>query len=392
MSRRNFGQRFVNWLTGPVPTSIIIALLIGALFIMIAGADPVSGYQSMFRGSFGSGIGIANTVQRAIPLIGVALAIAVAFRAGIINLGAEGQMILGGLVGILVVLYVPGPPVLITILACVAGAAVGALWGLLPALLQSWPGVPLLITSLLLNYPARFFSSWMVRFPIKDPESSMVATDAFSTDLQIPLFAPPSSALGQTLLNSLGKDHVLTIIGRTVNWSFVVVAVLVVAVMFMNSRTKLGFESGMHGHNSRFAQYSGVHSGRMTAQTMIISGGIAGLIGVMFTIGAPNVRLIDGQILETNYAWTGLLVALLALYRPSGVLIAGIFFAGIAAGSGAMGRDLSMSPQIASVIQGIVIILIAFRVQIPIRRRKTSSEIVGARMEHDQAEEEVGRV
>src|SRR5690625_3003702 len=107
---------------------------------MIAGADPISGYQSMFRGSFGSGLGLANTVQRAIPLVGMALAIAVAFRAGVINLGAEGQMILGGLVGVLVVLYVPGPPVLVMLLACVAGAAVGALWGLLPALLQSWPG------------------------------------------------------------------------------------------------------------------------------------------------------------------------------------------------------------------------------------------------------------
>ena len=385
-------QRALNWLMGPVPTSVVIAFVIGAVFIMIAGSDPISGYQSMFRGSFGSGLGIANTIQRAIPLVGMALAIAVAFRAGVINLGAEGQMILGGLVGVLVVLYVPGPPLLVMALACVAGTAAGALWALIPALFQSWPGVPVLIASLLLNYPARYFSSWMVRFPLKDPGSSMVATDSFPAGTQIPLFASPSSGLGQTLLDNLGKDNVLTIAGRTVNWSFAVVALLVVAVMFMNSRTKFGFESGMHGFNANFARYSGVHSGRLTAQTMLLSGGIAGLMGVMFAIGAPNNRLMDGQILETNYAWTGLLVALLALYRPSGVLIGGIFFAGIIAGSGAMGRDLSMSPQIAAVIQGIVIILIAFRVQIPVRRRRTSSEVVEARMEHDQAEEEVGRV
>ncbi len=385
-------QRALNWLTGPVPTSVVIAFVIGAVFIMIAGSDPISGYQSMLRGSFGSGLGIANTIQRAIPLVGMALAIAVAFRAGVINLGAEGQMILGGLVGVLVVLYVPGPPLLVMALACVAGTAAGALWALIPALFQSWPGVPVLIASLLLNYPARYFSSWMVRFPLKDPESSMVATDSFPAGTQIPLFASPSSGLGQTLLNNLGKDNVLTIVGRTVNWSFAVVALLVVAVMFMNARTRFGFESGMHGFNANFARYSGVHSGRLTAQTMLLSGGIAGLMGVMFAIGAPNNRLMDGQILETNYAWTGLLVALLALYRPSGVLIGGIFFAGIIAGSGAMGRDLSMSPQIAAVIQGIVIILIAFRVQIPVRRRRTSSEVVEARMEHDQAEEEVGRV
>src|SRR5690625_3693851 len=201
---------------GPVPTSVVIAFVIGAVFIVIAGSDPISGYQSMFRGSFGSGLGIANTIQRAIPLVGMALAIAVAFRAGVINLGAEGQMILGGLVGVIGVLYVPGPPILVMLLARVSGAVVGALWGLLPALLQSWPGVPLLITSLLLNYPARYFSSWMLRFPLKDPESSMVGTHTFSPDVQIPLFATPSSPLGQTLLDTFGKDSVLTIVGRTV--------------------------------------------------------------------------------------------------------------------------------------------------------------------------------
>lgn len=385
-------QRFLSWLSGPIPTSIVIAFAIGALFIVIAGADPVAGYKSMFQGSFGTGLGIAATIQRAIPLVGMALAIGIAFRAGIINLGGEGQMILGGLVGVLVVLYVPGPPVLVMILACVAGAGTGALWGLLPALLQSWPGVPLLITSLLLNYPARFFSSWMVRFPLKDPGSSMVATDPIPPETQIPLIASPSSGLGETLINVFGKDSALTIIGRTVNWGLIVVLVLVALVMFMNSRTKFGFESGIHGHNSLFARYSGVRTGRMTAQTMMLSGGIAGLIGVMFTIGVPNTRLIDGQIFDTNYAWTGLLVALLALYRPVGTLIAGVFFAGIIAGSSAMGRDLSMSPQIAAVIQGIVIILIAFRVRIPVRKRKSSAELVEERMEHDQAEEEVGRV
>src|SRR5690625_6142612 len=101
--------------------------------------------------------------------------------------------------------------------------------------------------------------------------TSLVTTDTFTTYAQRPLFEPPTTPLGQSLLNNLGKDNVLTIMGRTVNWSFVVVALLVIAVLFMNSRTKLGFEAGIHGFNSQFARYSGVHSGRMTAQTMIIS-------------------------------------------------------------------------------------------------------------------------
>lgn len=385
-------QRTLDRVTGPVPTSVILAFIIGAGFILIAGADPIAGYTSMFKGSFGSGLGFSNTIQRAIPLVGMALAVAVAFRAGVINLGGEGQMILGGLAGGFIALTVPGPPMLVMLLACVAGAVVGALWGSLAAFLQIWPGVPLLITSLLLNYPARYFASWMLRFPLKDPKSSQVATAPISPDVQIPLFASTSSGPGQFLLNMFGKDHVLTQLGRSVNWSLLVVALLVVAIMFMNSRTKFGFESGINGLNPQFARFSGVRSGTMTVQTMLLSGGIAGLVGVMFTIGAPSTRIIDGALFNTNYAWTGLLVALLALYRPGGVAIAGLFFAGIMAGSGAMGRDLSMSPQIAAVIQGIVIILIAFRVQIPRGKRRTAPTVLDVEPEQDPADEEVGRV
>lgn len=359
------GRAALHWLSGPVPVSVALAFAIGAVFILIAGADPVAGYSSMFTGSLGSGLGIANTIQRAIPLVGMALAVAVAFRAGVLNLGIEGQMILGGLAGGIVALYLPGPGPLVALMACAVGALTGAAWGAVAAGLQTWPGVPILLTTLLLNYPARYFASWAIRFPLKDPESSMVATRAIDPEAQLPLLAAPSSPLGQSLLDTLGKDHVLTVVGRSVNVSLFVVIALVVIVSFMNRRTVFGFESGINGLNPNFTRYAGVRTGVLTLRTMVLSGGIAGLIGVMFTIGAPNVRIIDGALFNTNYAWTGLLVALLALYRPSAVAIAGVFFAAIAAGSGAMGRDLAMSPQIAAVIQGIVIILIAFRVQLP---------------------------
>lgn len=357
-------------LMGPVPVSIVLAFIIGAGFIIIAGANPVDGYGSMLSGSLGTGIGIANTIQRAIPLIGMALAVAVAFRAGVLNLGMEGQMILGGLAGGLVALAMPGPGPLVALTACLVGALVGALWGVIAAAMQAGLGMPILLTTLLLNYPARYFASWVIRFPMKDPTSSQVATVPFDADSQISLIAAPSSALGQSLLNTLGKDNVLTVIGRSVNWSLIVVVALVLIVSFMNKRTVFGFESGLNGLNPAFTRYSGVRSGWMTARTMLLSGAIAGLVGTMFTIGAPNSRLLDGQLFNTNYAWTGLLVALLALYRPSGVVIAGIFFAAITAGSGVMGRDLMLSPQIAAVIQGIVIVLIAFRVQLPQRWRR----------------------
>ncbi len=352
-------------LLGPVPTSIVLAFVIGAGFILIAGSSPVTGYGSMLSGSFGSSIGIANTIERAIPLIGMGMAVAVAFRAGILNLGMEGQMILGGLAGGLIALYMPGPGPVAMVVACLGGAAAGALWGALAAALKAGFGMPILLTTLLLNYPARYFASWVIRFPLKDPASSQVASVAFDPATQIPLLAAPSSQLGQSLLTALGKDNVLTVVGRSVNWSVLMVIVVVVLVSFMNKRTVYGFESGISGLNPAFARYSGVRTGWMAMRTLLLSGAIAGLVGTMFIIGAPSIRILDGVILNSNYAWTGLLVALLALYRPLGVVVAGIFFAAITAGAGVMGRELSMSPQIAAVIQGIVIVLIAFRVQWP---------------------------
>lgn len=358
-------NRVLTAVSGPVPVSVLAALVIGAGFIALAGSSPGEGYGAMLSGSLTTGLGIADTTQRAISLVGMALAVSVAFRAGVLNLGTEGQMVLGGLAGGVVALSMPGPGPVVCVVACLAGAVAGAAWGAVAAVLHRWPGVPILLTTLLLNYPARYFASWMIRFPLKDPQSSQVATHTIDADRRIPLLAAQKSDTGAWLADTFGRDHVLTQLGRTVNWSLLVVLVLVLVVALMNRRTVYGYESGVNGHNPTFARYGGVAPHGMTTRTMLLSGAIAGLVGVMFTIGAPSVRLVDGALVATNYAWTGLLVALLALYRPGAVLLAGIFFAAIAAGSGAMGRELSMSPQIAAVIQGIVIVLIAFRVQPP---------------------------
>ncbi|MGO1539765.1 MAG: ABC transporter permease [Leucobacter sp.] len=365
--------RVRDWLTGPIPTSVLLALIIGGIFMLIAGANPWQGFVAMFDGALGDGLGISNTLQRAIPLVGLAMAIAVAFRAGVINLGAEGQMILGGLVAGVIALTMPGPAFLVTLCALVAAVLVGAFWASIAAFLQSSLGVPILIASLLLNYPARYFSSWMIRFPLEDPESSMVASHAIDQSVLVPALAPRGSAMNEMLVSMFGEKSVPVMIGSNVNWSlFIIIAVVVLAV-FMNSKTRYGFESGIQGKNTEFARYSGVNTNMVTFKTMMLSGGLAGLFGALLVIGAPNTRIIDGALLGTNYAWTGLLVALLALYRPVGVAIAGTFFAAIMVGSAAAGRELGLSPQISAIIQALVIILLAFRVRLIFKKKRASS-------------------
>ena len=366
----NAARSFGRWLAGPVPVSVVLALVIGACLMLVAGVDPASGYTAMLNGSFGTGIGIANTLQRAIPIIGIGIAIAVAFRAGVLNLGTEGQAGLGALAGGIVAVYVPGPAILVVPLAFVAAIVVGAAWGLLTALLENALGVPILLSSLLLNYPARFFSSWLIRYRLDDTTSDQVASQQMRPEVQLSMLVPRDSALAESLRNGLGPTSPLTAVLTGVNWSIVVLIVVVIGAIFMNRRTRYGFESGLSGQNAEFVRYGGVKPARLVTTTMALSGGLAGLFGMMLIIGAPNTRLIEGYFVQTNFAWTALLVTLLALYRPGGIVVAGVFFAAIMVGSDAMGRELGLSPQIASVIQALVIILLAFRVALPRFRRR----------------------
>ncbi|WP_053386587.1 ABC transporter permease [Leucobacter japonicus] len=366
----NVARKAGSWLAGPIPVSVVLALLIGACFMLIAGVDPLSGYAAMVNGSFGSGVGLANTLARAVPIIGIGIAIAVAFRAGVLNLGTEGQAGLGALAGGIVAIYLPGPAFLVVPLAFIVAIAVGALWGLISALLQNLLGVPILLSTLLLNYPARYFSSWLIRFQLKDPSTDQVASQQLRPEVQLNMIVPRDSGLAETLRNSLGPTSPITAVLTGVNWSLVIMIVVVIAAIFVNRRTRYGFEAGLSGQNAEFVRYGGVKPGPLVTRTMALSGGIAGMFGLMLIIGAPSTRLIEGYFVQTNFAWTALLVTLLALYRPIGIVIAGLFFAAIMVGSDAMGRELGLSPQIAAVIQALVIILLAFRVALPRFRKR----------------------
>lgn len=366
----NVARKAGNWLAGPIPVSVVLALLIGACFMIIAGVDPLSGYAAMVNGSFGSGVGLANTLARAVPIIGIGIAIAVAFRAGVLNLGTEGQAGLGALAGGIVAIYLPGPAFLVVPLAFIVAIAVGALWGLISALLQNLLGVPILLSTLLLNYPARYFSSWLIRFQLKDPSTDQVASQQLRPEVQLNMIVPRDSGLAETLRNSLGPTSPITAVLTGVNWSLVIMIIVVIAAIFVNRRTRYGFEAGLSGQNAEFVRYGGVKPGPLVTRTMALSGGIAGMFGLMLIIGAPSTRLIEGYFVQTNFAWTALLVTLLALYRPIDIVIAGLFFAAIMVGSDAMGRELGLSPQIAAVIQALVIILLAFRVALPRFRKR----------------------
>jgi simple sugar transport system permease protein len=390
--RRSLGGWIVATITDSVTVSIVAAFVLGGVVLALGGHNPFEAYWDMSLGAT-TGPGLVGTFQRGIPLVGLGLAFAIAFRAGAFNLGVQGQMVIGALAGAGVALFTPDRGVLTTVLAALAACAAGALWALIPSMLYRFLGTSILISSLLLNYPATAVVSYLVRFVIKDPTTDQVATAQIPDGVQVGALASPASGFGVFLDRTLGRTNQLALLLHNLNWSLFIVAALVALTVFVNARTVYGFESDVTGQNIKFARYVGVDSNRVVVAGMLTSGAISGLVGVLLVLGS-DLRLIDGALTGTNYAWTALLIALLAANRPLRVVAAGLFFAGLIVGGEAIERNLGVSAQISDIIQALVIVLIALRVMIPFLKRRTKeaegSVPPDAAESHSTANEYVG--
>jgi len=338
-------------LVSPVTFSLLFAFALAAAIVAVTGGNPLAAGEEMLTGAV-TGSGLRNTLGRAIPIVGMALAVSIAFRSGIINLGGEGQMVIGGLAGTIVAIYVPGPGFLVVPLAMLTGAMVGALWALLPAYGQTWLQLPILITSLLLNYVARAITGYLVRFPLADVSVTLATTR------QVPE------------ANRMPK---MPLFGG-VSLSLVLVILMVIGLWMLYTRTVMGYETQMAGFNMRSARYGGIDVEQRTVQVMMVAGAIGGLIGTHLIIGEA-LRFIDGELVLSGFAWTGLLVSLLAVNRPIPIFVTGLFFSGLQIGGLAMQRNAGVSWRLSQVLQAVVIVAVACRLVIRRRDRKPSTQV-----------------
>ncbi len=316
------------------------ALAAGALFILATGHDPLAAYGAMLSGALG-GRGFGNlwaTLARAAPIVGMGLATAVAFRAGFFNLGGEGQLVLGALAGTVVALALPGGGVLTVVLAILAAMLAGGLWAAVAALFELRFRVPLLVSTLLMNYPARLLASYLVNHPLRDPASGLPETERIADGVQL------------ARLGGGGRLHA----------GVLIVLVAVLAAAFVIGRTRVGYRLRMAGLNARFARAGGVDLGRLGYGVMLSSGALAGLVGAVQVLGVHH-RFIDGSLTQPLWAWTGLMVALLAGSRPLGVLAAGLFFAAVQTGGFGMERATEVPRELSRVLQALIILFVAAR-------------------------------
>jgi simple sugar transport system permease protein len=320
-----------------VGITLLGALVLGAVLLAATGANPLEAYQAIVTGAFGPD-GVADTLAYAVPVVGMATALAIPLRAGMVNLGGEGQLVLGAISAIAVGLHVPGPLGLVA--ALVAGTLAGALYASIAAVCETRLGVPLLVTTLLLSYPAMSFAAYLVRFPMRDEGSSLPQSDQLPPEVRFT--------------------------GLTPSLVLIVAAVAVYAVV--DARTPAGFETRVTGWGPRFAQYAGIDRPALTVRLLACSGGLAGLVGAAVVLGFPH-RFIDGALITPQYTWIGLLAALLAAANPLGTLVAAVFFAALTSGGFAMERATQVPRELTAVLQAVLIIFLAAATGLLRRRR-----------------------
>lgn len=328
--------------------ALVLGLAAGAVAIAAVGGAIGETYAEMWKGAFGSFYYTTNTLARATPIMLIGLGVALAFRAGFFNLGAEGQLLFGALAAAVTALHLPAPPAVAMIAALLAGLAAGGVWSLLAGWLDLRFRLNLLISTLLLNYVAIYICSYFVSFPLKDTSGSAAINQTNMIDRAVWL---------PKLFKEMG-----------VHVGFVIAAVAAALLFFILRHTVAGYHLRMHGSNPLFALYGGVRRGRLMAWVMLGSGGFAGLAGAVEVLGT-QYRYIDNALTAPGYAWSGIMAALLANAHPLGTAAAAILLTALQTGGMGVERNTEVPLEIASVIQAVIILFISARFMHALFRR-----------------------
>ena len=318
----------------------ILLLIIFASLIWLADADFFKSITAFFKGAFGGRkyAYLLVTISRAALITGMAIAALIAFRAGLFNIGGEGQLVIGGLASAFVAINLPfgGPAGIFLVL--LAGMIAAGVWAMLAGIMKLWLGVPILVGTLLLNYPARYIASYFVSHPLRDIASGMPQTHLIEKSLWLPLLP-----------------------GTRLDIGFIFILFVFCIVLIYCSRTVGGYEAKMTGLSIDFANASGLKTKKISLKTLALSGAIAGLVGAIAVLGIHH-RFTDGMLVQPLYAWTGIVAALMVSLIPWAVLPAGFFFAAIHSGASGMERTADVPKEIAIIIQGIIILFVASKV------------------------------
>ncbi|MFD1171860.1 ABC transporter permease [Oceanobacillus picturae] len=317
--------------------SVLIGLLSGAVIMLGFGYNPIEGYAALWEGAFGDMYFVGETVRQVTPYILTGLAVAFAFRTGLFNIGAEGQVIVGWLAAIWVGITFDLPMYIHLPFAVIVAALAGAIWGFIPGLLKARLGVHEVIVTIMLNYVALYSSNALIRSVLSDNQDK--------TD-KIALTASLSSEWLQNL----------TFFSR-MHYGILIALFAAIIMWFLIERTSIGYELKSVGYNQHASKYAGMNVQRNIILAMVISGAFAGLAGAMEGLGTyGNMSVSSGF---TNLGFDGIAVALLGANTAIGVILAAFLFGALKVGALNMPTEAGVPNELVDIIIALIIFFVA---------------------------------
>ena len=322
--------------------AIFTAVILGGIIIAVVRGNPFLAYYGLIQGSFGSAKALSETAVWATPYIFAGLAVALAFKGGLFNIGAEGQLALGAVFSALIGYALPEwlgtdiPAIIHLPLAIILGMAAGAFWAAIVGFLKAYTGGHEVINTIMMNYIALNTTSYLLNGPMKDRD--------------------PNNVIARTPLIAESARMPAIFEGFRIHWGFILALIVAFIVWWLLNRTTLGFEIRTVGANPDAAKYAGVNVKRIIIITMTLSGMLAGMAGALEVTGL-NFRHELG--FSIGYGFDAIAIALLGKSHPLGIVLASILFAAMRNGATRMQFLTQLPVDLISVLQALILLFVA---------------------------------
>ena len=363
---RKFGTAF-----GRPVISVILAFIAGAIVILITWPDKTVGpfqniinaYTALFTGSYGSLANISDTLVTVTPLIFASISVAIAFRAGLFNIGAAGQLAVGAMAADMVGLtFTSWPSWLLIPTMLLASILAGAIWGGIAGFLKAWRGAHEVVTTIMLNWIAFYGTDYLINSPPFTAPFGTTQTIALPPNATLP---PVAGVYNQIFGNG---QPLLSTFTYKVDVSIFFALIALVIYWFIISRTTFGYEIRVIGQNPKAAKYAGIPTRRNIFLVMAIAGAFAGLAGSTNLMGQPGYNLTATAFSGLQTGFDAIAVALLGQTTAVGILLASLLIGGLRSGSTAMQSLAHVDPNLVLIIEAIVLFFIAAQF-LPVLRR-----------------------
>ncbi len=323
--------------------AFLLALLIGTIMIAFLGVNPLIACQALLKGAFGSTNAIADTVVKATPLLFVGLGICIAFRAGVLNIGGEGQLVAGALSATIVCLNFPNlPGWILIIIALLVGLLSGAIWAGIAGFLKAYFKVNEILSTIMLNYIAAHGLNYLLRGPIMDP-------------LQIKLgsFIPQTARLPQSV-------DLPRLIPTRLHFGAIIAVVFAILVYIFLWRTTIGFRIRMIGQNIQASRASGINVQKYMVLAFILSGALVGLGGAIEVVGVHHRIFTDGSVsgFTGSAGFNGIVAALFGQLHPIGTIPASLLLGALFTGANKMQRVVQIPSALIGALNGLIVLFV----------------------------------